>query len=300
MNVPDLKGKRIIVTGANSGLGFELSRIFAGEGARLTMACRDLTKGEEALRKIKDIFQDSDIEVAVLDLANLSSVQSFIESFTKKNTKLDILCNNAGVMAIPELRTKDGFEMQFGTNHLGHFALTLDLLPLLNESESARIVNTSSMAAKMGKIDFSNLNGEKKYNKWRAYGQSKLANLLFTYELQKRLEQSSSKVTVYSSHPGYSSTNLMAKGPEMNGSSMQVKLVQVANFLLATKAELGVLPIVYASVSPDARPGAFYGPGIFGFWGFPAENKIPDKGKDQDTAARLWDVSEELTGTGFL
>jgi NAD(P)-dependent dehydrogenase (short-subunit alcohol dehydrogenase family) len=295
-NVPDLKGKRIVVTGANSGLGFVLSRIFAGKGAELTMACRNLTKGEDALKKIKEFYPDSDVKIAVLDLADLSSVHSFIDSFSKNNKSLDILCNNAGVMAIPEMRTKDDFEMQFGTNHLGHFALSLGLLPLLNEARSGRIVNTSSMAARMGIMDFDNLNAEKKYDKWKAYGQSKLANLLFTFELNKRLQQAGSNVSVYSSHPGYSSTNLMTRGPELEGSTIKIKFMSLANFLIATKPELGALPTVYAATSANVEPGAFYGPHSFGLWGFPDLNSIPDKGKDPVTATRLWDVSEKLTG----
>ncbi len=298
-NVPEMTGKQVLVTGANSGLGFELSKIFASKGAELTMACRNMTKCEEALREIKDIYPVSDVKTAALDLADLSSVQSFTDSFSKKYKSLDILCNNAGVMAIPEMRTKDGFEMQFGTNHLGHFALTLGLLPLLNAANSARIVNTSSMAARMGEIDFENLNAEKKYDKWKAYGQSKLANLLFTFELLRKLQKSDSEITVYSSHPGYSATNLTKRGPELEGASLKGKFMHIADSLVATKATLGALPTIYAATSEKAIPGEFYGPRLLGFWGLPAENKIPGKGIDSVTATKLWDISETFTDMRF-
>ncbi len=298
-NVPEMTDKLVIVTGANSGLGLEVSKVFAAKGAKLIMACRSKSRGEEALNSINKIYPGASIEIAELDLADLASVKSFVESITKQHKRLDILCNNAGVMALPELRTKDGFEMQFGTNHLGHFSLTLGLLPLLNSSDGARIVNTSSMAAKMGNIDFSNLNAEKKYDKWGAYGQSKLANLLFTFELQMKLQKSGSGITVYSSHPGYSATNLLTKGPELEGAAFQVKLMNLANSLIATKANLGALSTIYAATSPDAKAGALYGPAIFGMWGLPAENKIVEKGKDPETALKLWDVSEKLTGSKY-
>ena len=294
-----MNGKRVIVTGANSGLGFEISKVFAAKGADLIMACRSKSKGEEALISIKKIHPKASVEIAELDLADLASVKSFVDNIAKQHKQLDILCNNAGVMALPELRTKDGFEMQFGTNHLGHFSLTLGLLPLLNASEGARVVNTSSMAAKMGKIDFSNLNAERKYDKWGAYGQSKLANLLFTFELQRKLQKSGSSVTVYSSHPGYSATNLLTTGPKLEGASVKKKFMQLADSLIATKASLGALSTIYAATSPDVKAGALYGPDLFGMWGLPAENKIVEKGKDPETAIKLWDVSEKLTGIKY-
>ena len=298
-NVPEMTGKLVIVTGANSGLGLEVSKVFAAQGANLIMACRNISKGKEALNSIKEIYPGASVEVAELDLADLNSVQSFVEKITKEYKRLDILCNNAGVMALPELRTKDGFEMQFGTNHLGHFSLTLGLLPLLNTSDGARVVNISSMAAKMGKIDFSNLNAEKNYDKWGAYGQSKLANLLFTFELQKRLQKSGSKTTVYSSHPGYSATNLLTTGPKLEGASVKKKFMQLADSLIATKASLGALSTIYAATSQEVKAGALYGPALFGMWGLPAENKIVEKGKDPETALKLWDVSEKLTGIKY-
>ncbi len=298
-NVSEMTGKLVIVTGANSGLGLEVSKVFAAKGADLIMACRNKVKGEEARNSIMDIYPGSSVEIAELDLADLSSVESFVENIAKQHKHLDILCNNAGVMALPRLNTKDGFEMQFGTNHLGHFSLTLGLLPLLNASDGARVINTSSMAAKMGNIDFSNLNAEKKYDKWGAYGQSKLANLLFTYELQRKLQKSGSSITVYSSHPGYSATNLLTKGPELEGASVKKKIMQLADSVVATKAILGALSTIYAATSPDVKAGALYGPAIFGMWGLPAENKIVEKGKDPETALKLWDVSEKLTGSKY-
>jgi len=294
--VPEMTGKQVIITGANSGLGLEVSKVFAAKGANLIMACRNISKGEEALHSIKEIYPGASVEIAELDLADLNSVQSFVDKITKEYNLLDILCNNAGVMALPELRTKDGFEMQFGTNHLGHFSLTLGLLPLLNASNGARVVNTSSMAAKMGNIDFLNLNAEKKYDKWGAYGQSKLANLLFTFELQRKLQKSGSGITVFSSHPGYSATNLLTTGPKLEGASVKKKFMQLADSLIATKASLGALSTIYAATSPDVKEGALYGPAFFGMWGLPAENKIVEKGKDPETALKLWDVSEKLTG----
>jgi NAD(P)-dependent dehydrogenase (short-subunit alcohol dehydrogenase family) len=299
-NISSQTGKTALITGANSGLGFEAARVLAGKGAAVTLAVRDTTKGEVAAAAIRAAAPGAKLAVAALDLAGLASIHSFAEAFAGTHGRLDMLINNAGVMAIPRRTTADGFEMQFGTNHLGHFALTGLLLPLLLTTPAARIVTVSSGAHVLGKINFDDLQGEQSYNKWGAYGQSKLANLLFAYELQRRLAASGSGAISVVAHPGYASTNLQSVGPAMEGSKFGKQTMSAANRVLGQSAAMGALPEVYAATSLAVRGGDYIGPDrLMGQKGFPKKVKSNTRSHDQAVAARLWAVSEEITGVSY-
>jgi len=274
-----------IVTGANSGIGFETARLLAANGARVVLACRSDEKGREALARMEGA-----VEFMVLDLSSLQSVEAFAASFAGKYQALDLLINNAGVMVPPFGKTKEGFEMQFGTNHLGHFALTARLFPLMKDRPGARIVNVSSGAHRMGRVDFDNLNSEKGYRPWPAYGLSKVANLLFTYELDRRLREAGAEVVSVAAHPGWTSTNLQ-------------KTSAVARFfspLFGMKPLGGALPTLRAAVDPEVQGGDYYGPaGLGEMRGPPVKVKSNKRSHDGDVADRRWQVSEEMTGVRF-
>jgi len=290
-NIPDLTGKVIIVTGANSGIGFEAAKEFARKGTRVVLACRDAKKAEAAAKQIHGEYPDATLEIMALDLSDLSSVRAFATNFISRYSSLDILCNNAGVMALPQrFETADGFEMQFGTNHLGHFALTGLLLDVLLSTPNARVVTVSSGAHRFGKVEFDNLNAERVYKKWNAYGLSKLANLLFTYELQRRLERAGKDVIAVAAHPGYTATNLQTHSG----------LFSFLNNFLAQKQEMGALPTLYAATSPDMHGGDYIGPdGLMEQRGYPKKVQSNDASHDEEVAQKLWQVSEELTGVQF-
>ena len=283
-DVPDLSGRTFVVTGANSGIGLIAARELARAGARVTLAVRDTAKGDEAAKAI-----DGNTDVRELDLADLASVRAFAEGW---DGNLDVLINNAGVMAVPESRTKDGFEMQFGTNHLGHFALTNLLLPRITD----RVVTVSSTAHRMGKIDIDDLNWESRsYSRWPAYGQSKLANLLFTLELDRRLTEAGSAVRAVAAHPGYASTNLQSR----TGSSIQNAGMWIGNKLFAQSDAMGALPTIYAATE-DIPGNSYVGPdGFQQQRGHPTLVDRNDAAQDQEMARRLWERSEELTGVSF-
>ena len=288
--MPTLEGKTILVTGANSGLGLESTRLLASRGAEVIMACRNQAKGQQALDLIKKEFPSANLTLMSLDLADQQSVKEFAEDFKRRYTKLDILMNNAGLMAPPLSRTKDGFEMQFGTNHLGHFALTGLLLDLLEKADAPRIVTVSSMAHKWGNIYFNNLNADKGYHRWRFYGQSKLANLMFTRELHRRLSARGSRIKAIAVHPGYSDTNLQSD-----------TIFSGFNRFFAQPQEMGCYPSVYAATSDTARSGEYYGPnGFMEMAGYPAPAHVRKLARNQDVAKELWQVSEKLTGIQFL
>jgi NAD(P)-dependent dehydrogenase (short-subunit alcohol dehydrogenase family) len=292
--IPPLDGRRIIVTGANSGIGFEAARMFASRGARVILACRSTDKGHRARDEIVRQYSDAHVEVRELDLASLRSVQNFADAYLAKDHTLDVLVNNAGVMALPRTITEDGFEMQFGTNHLGHFALTARLFAALDKGSNARIVVVSSLMHKRGKIHFDDLHGERSYGKWSAYAQSKLANLLFAFELDRRLRAAKSPVIVAACHPGYSSTNLPFVGPRMEKSSLAETVMRIGNKYLAQPAALGALPTVYAAVADDVRSGDFIGPdGFMELRGYPKHVRPARHAMDPDEARRLWEVSEK-------
>jgi len=283
-DLPSLDGRTVLVTGANSGLGLITARELGRAGAHVVLAVRDTARGETAAATIP-----GSTEVRRLDLADLASINAFADGW---DGELDILVNNAGVMAVPEQRTKDGFELQIGTNHLGHFALTNRLLGQIGD----RVVTVSSTGHRIGRIRLEDLNWEQGgYRRWAAYGQSKLANLLFTLELQRRLEEIGSPVRAYASHPGYAATNLQGH----TGSWLQHAIMSVSNRLLAQSDAMGALPSLYAATQ-DLPGASFVGPGGFKEQrGHPALAKRSAAAQDAETARRLWLLSEELTGVPF-
>jgi len=299
-DIPSQAGRVAVVTGANSGLGLVTARELARAGARVVMGCRDTSRGEAARTTLVRQVPDADVEVRRLDLASLASVREFADQMHADLSALDLLVNNAGVMAIPRQLTEDGFEQQFGTNHLGHFALTGLLLPLMGNAQGSRVVTVSSTAHKPGRIDFDDLMGERSYRKWTAYYQSKLANLLFAYELQRRCAAANISTISVAAHPGYAATNLQHVGPRMEGSRIGALVMTLGNSLLAQSDEKGALPQLYAATAPDVRGGDYYGPdGIAEGRGHPKRVDSTKASKDQAAARRLWDVSEELTGVRY-
>ncbi len=298
-DLPSLWDRTIVVTGGNSGLGLETARELARAGARVVIACRSLDKAKDAIDDIGSSVPGATVEAQELDLASLESVRAFAERFDGGTGPLHALVNNAGVMALPRRVTQDGFEMQFGTNHLGHFALTGRLLPRLLATPGARIVNVSSTAHRIGRIRFDDLQGERSYQKWLAYGQSKLANLLFTYELQRRLEAAGAGAISVACHPGYAATNLQQAGPRMAGSRF-LALWSGMNALFAQSAAMGALPTLYAAAAEDVRGGEYFGPdSLAESRGHPVRVKSSRASHDRAVAERLWDASVELTGVDF-
>lgn len=299
-DIPDQTGRRAIVTGANSGLGFETALALAAHGAQVTLAVRDTGKGEAAAEQIRARAPQASLEVQRLDLADLSSIDEFAWLWREGHPEgLDLLINNAGIMAIPRRETADGFEMQLGTNHLGHFALTGRLLEAIRPD--GRIVTVSSQAHRMGRMDFDDLMGERKYGAWRTYGQSKLANLLFMRGLAKRLERAGSSVASVAAHPGYASTHLQAVAPEMRGQGWMTKVMGGLNKVMAQSAAMGALPTLYAATVPAIRSGDYVGPDGFGEQrGHPKLVGMNESARDDAAANRLWTVSEDLTGVRYL
>jgi len=299
-DIPVQSGRVAIVTGANSGLGSESALALAAKGAHVVLACRDAAKAQSALQAIRAASPAVSVEAMALDLASLASVRAFAEAFVAQHERLDLLCNNAGVMAIPHRRTTDGFEMQFGTNHLGHFALTGLLLPRLLDTPGARVVSVSSSAHRPGKIHWDDLQLERSYRNWRAYAQSKLANLLFAFELDRRLRKAGTSVISVAAHPGYAATNLQSVGARMAGSPVLERLFEVANRLIAQSAAMGALPTLYAATAPEVQGGDYFGPASLGeMWGHPRKVRSSARSKDLADAARLWKLSEALTDVRF-
>ncbi len=299
-DIPDQSGKVIVITGANSGIGFEAARELARKGAHVILACRDTAKGRDAMQQILTLHPTATLEVMQLDLASLESIHRFAREFRDKGVPLDVLCNNAGVMAIPRCTTADGFEMQLGTNHLGHFALTGLLLERLLEAPAARVVTVSSTAHKIGRINFDDLQGERSYSRWGAYAQSKLANLLFAYELQRRFERARARAISVACHPGYSATNLQMVGPRMTGSRVEAFIMEVGNRFFSQSAAMGALPTLYAACAENVRGGDYIGPdGFFETAGYPKKTTSSARSHDREAAARLWEISEQLTGVRY-
>lgn len=299
-SMPDLTGKTILITGANSGLGLETARELARKGAHVVLACRNADKAATAVAQIRSAAPQAALEVMALDLASLQSIRSCAEAFRARHPQLHVLCNNAGIMAIPHARTADGFEMQLGTNHFGHFALTGLLLNVLLATPGARVVTVSSGAHRIGRMQFDDLQWQRGYAKWRAYGQSKLANLLFAYELQRRLSARGAALLSLACHPGYADTNLQAVGPQLAGSSFMGRVMDLGNRLLAQSALMGALPTLYAATAADVAGGDFIGPdGPGQNWGYPKKVSSNRRSHDQADARRLWEVSQELTGVTY-
>jgi NAD(P)-dependent dehydrogenase (short-subunit alcohol dehydrogenase family) len=286
--IPDQSGRTAVVTGANSGLGLVTARELARAGARVVIACRSTEKGEAAKSEMKGA-----VEVEALDLGSLESVRAFAERF---QGGLDLLINNAGVMAPPRSETADGFELQIGTNHLGHFALTGLLIGAMDGRDDARVVTVTSTAHRMGRIAFDDLQSESGYSRWRAYGQSKLANLLFALELDRRLRAAGSRIRGLAAHPGYAATNLQTSAPPF----LDGMVMRVTNLLFAQSLDMGALPQLYAATYPGLEGGSFIGPeGFREQRGHPKPVTPSRDARDEEVARRLWEVSEELTGVRY-
>jgi NAD(P)-dependent dehydrogenase (short-subunit alcohol dehydrogenase family) len=299
-DIPDLAGKTFVVTGGNSGIGYEAALQIAAHGGDAILACRDLRKAGAAAESIVEGHPSARVEVMELDLANLASVEKFAVALAGRRRRLDVLCNNAGVMALPKRKTADGFEMHIGTNHLGHFALTGRLLELLLATPGSRVVNVSSTFHKLGKMSFDDLHGDRRYWKWGAYAQSKLANLLFTFELQRRFEAREAASISVACHPGYASTNLQTVGPRMQGSSLGESLWSGINGIFAQSAAMGALPTLRAAIAEDIVGGDYVGPGgLAEMRGHPVKVKATARARDEESAKKLWAISEDLTGVGY-
>lgn len=297
-NIPDLSGKIIIVTGANSGLGYESVKAFAQKGAEVILASRSIEKGENAKAKILASPVKGKVSVMQVDISDLESIKTFVQNFKTKYSKLDILLNNAGIMAVPYGVTTNGFESQMGTNHLGHYALTGQLLDLIAATPNSRVVNVSSMAHKQGSINFDNFmfEGGKKYKTMKAYGNSKLANLLFTYELQKFFESNYINSISVAAHPGVSHTNLASHMQN----TLAFKIIYPLFKLITQNPENGALPQLRACTDESVKGGEYYGPGGFAeFKGFPVKVKSTKASHSLPDAKKLWDLSAELTGVKF-
>jgi NAD(P)-dependent dehydrogenase (short-subunit alcohol dehydrogenase family) len=296
-DIPDQTGRLAVVTGANSGLGVVTARELARAGAAVVLAVRDTTKGEQAASSIRESVAGADVRVQELDLADLDSVRSFPGRLGSERERLDLLINNAGLMAPPRRLTKDGFESQFGTNHLGHFALTGLLLPRLLAAREPRVVTVSSLLHRRGKIDFADLQGERSYNRWTAYGQSKLANLMFCFELQRRATEAGTELKSMAAHPGYAATNLQFAGPDR---FYERAFMAVGNRLFAQSADMGALPSLYAATAPDLPGGSYIGPDGRGEQrGHPRVVTAARKAYDEDAWRRLWEISEELADVHY-
>ena len=293
-DIPDQSGRIAIVTGANSGLGYDTAALLAGKGAHVVMAVRNLDKGNEALQRIQGAHPNAQVTLQELDLSSLDSTRKAAEAIASAYPRIDLLINNAGVMYVPSREaTSDGFEMQFGTNHLGHFALTGLLLDNLIGVDGSRVVTVSSVGHRiMAKIHFDDLNWERSYNRVKAYGQSKLANLMFTYELQRRLAAKGAPTVALAAHPGFSDTELMRHLPGFIPDSLWK--------VVAQPAEMGALPTLRAATDPGAQGGQYYGPdGIGEAKGNPKVVASSAQSHDEAIQRRLWAVSEELTGVTF-
>jgi NAD(P)-dependent dehydrogenase (short-subunit alcohol dehydrogenase family) len=298
-DIPPQNGRTAVVTGATGGLGYETALALAGAGATVVLTGRNDAKGRRALQQIRAQFPNADIDYETLDLANLASVADFAARFSASHASLDLLVNNAGVMALPTRQTTaDGFEMQFGTNYLGHYALTAHLLPLLRRGDRPRVVNLSSLAHRWGAIDFDDLQGLRSYGPAKAYSQSKLAMLVFALELQRRSDAAGWDLMSNAAHPGYARTDLITNGPGARGVLSQIN--KLLGPLISHSAAEGALPTLFAATSPEAKAAGYYGPnGFYELKGPPAPAKIMPQAKDVAVAARLWDVSAALTGVSF-
>lgn len=288
-----------IVTGANGGIGFQTALQLAKDGAHVVLGCRDSAKGNDALKRIMAQAPNATVELGILDLSNLSSIRSFAAQFQEKNSQLDLLVNNAAVMALPERRlSQDGYELQFATNHLGHFLLTAELLPHLLKVADARIVTVSSIAHRYGKLNLDDLQGEKRYEGWAAYGTTKLANLLFSFELARRLDKAALPQLSVAAHPGVSKTNILASGPQMGRKVLRTYASEILTQFFAQTDAQGALPVLFACNNPTVKNGDYYGPnGFMELTGSPAKAVAKATARDEELAKQLWNISESLAGT---
>ncbi|WP_338898385.1 oxidoreductase [Streptomyces sp. TG1A-60] len=298
-DIPDQGGRTAVVTGANSGIGYAAARELARRGAHVVLACRSTERGAVALERMRSEVPDGSAELMRLDLGDLNSVREFATTYGRVHDRLDLLLDNAGVMAVARGRTADGFETQFGTNHLGHFALTGLLLPTLLGTPGARVVTVSSTMHMRANIDLTDLNSERKYGRWLAYGRSKTANLLFTHELARRLAAGGSDVVAAAVHPGYAATNLQTAGPSAEGRKGVERFMRIGNRFLAQSAEAGALPTLYAATAPGVRPDSFIGPSFAMWRGAPGPSRRAPWTLDDRAGERLWAASERLTGVTY-
>ena len=297
-DVPDLSGKNIVITGGNSGIGFEAARVLTAKRARVVLACRDKEKMKAAADAVRKETAGALVDEIVLDLSSLASIRAGAQELGRY-PQLDVLINNAGVMALPERTTADGFEMQFGTNHLGPYALTGLVLPLVLAAPAGRVVTVSSFLHKSGHIELADIPKHRSYDTKKAYAMSKLANVLFTYELERRLRAAGSRAKAIACHPGYSATNLQGVGPQMTGAKLKGLFMSIANALVAQPATMGCLPTLYASVG-ELDGGLYVGPtGMFDMRGYPKVMRSSPESYDLDVARALWEVSEKLTGVAY-
>jgi len=293
--IPDLGGKTIVITGGNSGVGLEAARYFVAHRARVVLACRDAGKMAAAAAALKQSTPGAAVDEVVLDLASLVSIRAAAAELATRAPRIDVLVNNAGVMAVPERETKDGFELQFGTNHLGHFALTGLVLPRV--VDGGRVVTVASLVHHRGHIVFEDIPKPARYDEGRQYAMSKLANVLFAVELDRRLKAAGRPIRSIAAHPGYSATNLQYVGPQMTGSRLRAALMKVANTLVAQRAEVGALGTVYAAVGADLVGGEYVGSnGFMELRGLPEKCTPSAESRDPAVARRLWELSEQLTG----
>jgi NAD(P)-dependent dehydrogenase (short-subunit alcohol dehydrogenase family) len=294
--IGNLNGKDIIITGGSSGIGLEAAKVLAAKGAAVTLAVRNVEKGKKIIEKFHSENPDAALTVMHLDLADLKSIKDFADRYRSNHDHLHVLINNAGVMIPPYRKTKNGFESQFGTNHLGHFALTAHLLPLLHATPHSRVVTTSSLAARKGKIHFDNLDGSQGYNPMKFYRQSKLANLLFALELQHRLGLAGALTISVACHPGISVSNLMSRGSGKEANHLLKKMMRI----VAQPAHKGALPTLYAATNPDLKGGEYIGPdGPGNRKGNPVQTTEASQLFHTEIAERLWEVSEDLTGVKY-
>ena len=289
-DVPDLTGKTVVVTGANAGIGYATAVVLARKGASVVLGCRDAQKGEKALLRLRSEVKDCVASLVALDLASLESIRDCSVTLQRQLERIDVLVNNAGVMMPPLGRTADGFETQFGTNVLGHYALTGRLLPLLRAAPAARVVTLGSVAHWRGKIDFADLNAERTYDAWKAYAQSKLANIVYAYELQRRCSGRALTISSLAAHPGGTQSDL-------GRHRLLLRLLSP----LAQSVQMGALPSVRAAVDPQARGGEYYGPsGLLTFSGPPARQRSSAASQDETLGRELWRVCGEMTGIRYF
>lgn len=300
-DIPDLHGRNAIVTGANSGLGWWTAMHLARHGAAVVMACRSLARAREARERILASVPQAQLEVMELDVADLASVQTFAARYAEQHRALHILCNNAGLAMPPLSHTRHGFESQFGTNFLGHFALTGQLLPLLRAASRARVVHTASIAHRLGRIDFDDPHfRQRRYREMPAYGQSKLANLMFAFELQRRFVRAQIDAISLAAHPGYAATNI-SNANKLGSSRVGRVMVRVGDRLLGQSAEAGAAPLLLAATAPQAVGGDYWGPrGLLEFRGAPRRVGSSRRARDTAAAARLWELAENATGVRYL
>src|SRR3954452_13051567 len=296
-DIPSQNGRLAIVTGANSGLGFHVATELGRAGAHVILACRDQGRGQDALNRMRAEVPDGDYELRSLDVASLEAVRAFAAEAPER---IDLLVNNAGVMAPPYRKTVDGFEMQFGTNYLGHFALTGLLLPGLEAADAPRVVTAASNMHKMGKIPWNDLQSERKYRPYGAYSNSKLANLMFAFELQRRATAAGSKLRSAAAHPGWSATDLYVQGAKAGESTLMEKIMAMPTRFMAQSSFDGALPTLFAATAPQLPPGAYVGPSKrMETVGPPKLVEGSARSRDEAAGRRLWEVSEQLTGVRY-